>query len=539
VTDESRDVHDEAVARLAALTETIRAVADARGTDDVLLAAARVARLALGGASVSVSRWERHHGHVRTIVNEGERAAWEHERPEDEVYSVRNDPSIERLVTEGVGYLAHVGTGRAPEVEALLAGSGKASGVDVPIWVDGSVWGDLWITRTADQPPFTHSDLDFAQLLAGQMAAAIAASRRFAQVAQLAYTDALTGLANRRAVDDRLDDVVAQHLDDGRVVSLVVCDVNGLKRTNDEHGHDAGDRLLVRFAGLVSAAAALVPGSLAGRLGGDEFCIVLGGGDADDAVAVATDLCRKADHVVPDGIACGVASTGDDVGRVDSVGRLFRLADAAQYRSKRSGSRRPVVAGRTLPVEATLRSRSGPRDRRRVRGRGATDAARLLGAGVSALDEATGRPARQRVEVVAEAVAQQVEAAGWWVSRSDPANRVVRTVSYAQYRSTLPDQSPFGAAGEVDVEYSRDDYPLTDAALSGGAFLVEVDDPYADPAEVALVDGFGCTALLFAGGVDHEGTGWLVEIYGDELSQPMRDQSLVLRALVALALAPR
>ena len=535
----ARFVREDPAARLAALTETIRAVADASGTDDVLLAAARAARLALSGASVSVSVWERDKGRIRTVVNEGDRAEWEHERPDDEYYSIRNHPPLERLVTEGVGYLAVAGASADVSLETLLAESGKASAVDVPIWVDGSVWGDLWITRGRDQQALGPADLEFAQLLAGQMAAALAASRRFAQVARFAYTDGLTGLANRRAVDERLDELLARHLRDDTVASIVVCDVNGLKRTNDEHGHDAGDRLLVRFAGLVSAAAALVPGSLAGRLGGDEFCIVIGEGNADDAVRVADDLCRKADAVVPDGIACGVASTGDDVGPIDSVGRLFRLADAAQYRAKRGGSRRPVVAGRTVSLEAAQREALTRGERRHVRGRGSAEGLRMLASGIAALDDATGESLQRRVEVVAHAVAQHVQATGWWVSSSDPQSRLVRTVSYALFRSTMPEGSTFAAAGGVGAEFSRDEYPLTDAALSGGAFLVEADDPYADPAEVAIVDGFGCTSLLFGGGVDTSGTSWLVEVFGDELSHPMREQSLVLRALVALALAPR
>ncbi|OEV19793.1 diguanylate cyclase, partial [Streptomyces nanshensis] len=90
--------------------------------------------------------------------------------------------------------------------------------------------------------------------------------------------------ANRRAVETRLDEAIALHRDLGTVVSLVVCDLNGLKGVNDAQGHEAGDRLLERFAAVLSAAAAALPGALAGRLGGDEFCLLAVGPAADEVV---------------------------------------------------------------------------------------------------------------------------------------------------------------------------------------------------------------------------------------------------------------
>lgn len=91
---------------------------------------------------------------------------------------------------------------------------------------------------------------------------------------RLAFTDSLTGLANRRAVDMRLDEALELHRGDGTVVSLVVCDLNGLKRVNDSRGHAVGDRLLERFGSVLSLCGAMLPGMLAARLGGDEFCLL-------------------------------------------------------------------------------------------------------------------------------------------------------------------------------------------------------------------------------------------------------------------------
>jgi diguanylate cyclase (GGDEF)-like protein len=177
-------------------------------------------------------------------------------------------------------------------------------------------------------------------------------------------------------VDARLDEAVERHRAEGTVVSLVVCDVNGLKRVNDVHGHEAGDRLLERFASVLSLCGAILPGTLAARLGGDEFCLVVAGPSADEVVRVSDDLCRRAAELdMGEGVACGVASTGDAIGSVATARRLFRLADAAQYKAKAARSRTPVVAGRgggaQDPVVRLADAPARPgRDRRRLRDSG-------------------------------------------------------------------------------------------------------------------------------------------------------------------------
>jgi diguanylate cyclase (GGDEF)-like protein len=199
----------------------------------------------------------------------------------------------------------------------------------------GRAWGELYVARPVGEPVFDRSDADFATVLAAVVAAGIAQTERLEEVRQLAFTDSLTGLANRRAVDARLDEAMERYHKDGAVVSLVVCDLNGLKQVNDTYGHSVGDRLLERFGSVLSLCGAMLPGTLAARLGGDEFCLVAVGPPADDVVKAADELCRRsAELELGDGVACGVASTEDPIGPVTSARRLFRLADAAQYRAK-------------------------------------------------------------------------------------------------------------------------------------------------------------------------------------------------------------
>ncbi|MDI3419603.1 GGDEF domain-containing protein [Streptomyces luteolus] len=378
--------------RLRAVVALAQAMAAAHTPRESWLAAAQGARRALGGSFAALSVWERHRGRLRVLVNAGERAPDEEEFPEDEAYPVHQFPEIAEFLHErwagGGEPDAWVETARGPSAGtaagychqrvAALRRRGRSSCVVAPIVLHGLAWGELYVGRSLDAPEFERPDADFATVLASVIAAGIAQFERLEEARRLAYTDALTGLANRRAVDARLDEAIERHRADpeGVVVSLVVCDLNGLKRVNDTRGHAVGDRLLERFGSVLSLCGAMLPGALAARLGGDEFCLLSTGPSADEVVRVADELCvRGAELELGEGVACGVASTGDPIGPVRSARRLFRLADAAQYRAKAARSAKPVVAGREGPDDPVLRlaDEPGPApregERRRIRGR--------------------------------------------------------------------------------------------------------------------------------------------------------------------------
>ncbi|MEV0601343.1 GGDEF domain-containing protein [Streptomyces sp. NPDC050315] len=322
-------------------------------------AAAHGACGALGGSFAAVSVWERQLGRLRVLVNVGDLADGEQEYPDDESYPVHEFPEIVGFLHErwagGGEPEAWVETADGPHEAgsychqrvAALRRRGRGSCVVAPIVLHGRAWGELYVARPRGAPVFGRDDADFATVLAAVAAAGIAQTERLAEARRLAFTDALTGLANRRAVDMRLDEALERHRAEGTVVSLMICDLNGLKRVNDTQGHAAGDRLLERFGSVLSLCGAILPGTLAARLGGDEFCLLAVGPPAGDVVYVASELCRRAGALdLGEGVAVGVASTGDPVGEVRSARRLFRLADAAQYRAKEARAPGPVVAGR-------------------------------------------------------------------------------------------------------------------------------------------------------------------------------------------------
>jgi len=135
-----------------------------------------------------------------------------------------------------------------------------------------------------------------------------------------ATRDSLTGLANHRAFHECLDRLVAAEAD----FALAIVDLDGLKRTNDTYGHQAGDELL---EALARALAAVSPSGHAYRIGGDEFAVVVEGGTAIEAFGVAQDLR----HLIA-GATTGIAerAPGED------KHALIRRADLALLAAKRT-----------------------------------------------------------------------------------------------------------------------------------------------------------------------------------------------------------
>ncbi|MET7782310.1 MULTISPECIES: GGDEF domain-containing protein [Streptomyces] len=382
--------------RLRAVVELAQGMAAAHTPRESWRAAALGACHALAGSFAALSVWERELGRLRVLANVGERAPDEEEFPDGEAYPVHQFPEITEFLHErwaggggpnawvetadgpAAGPVGYCHLGAPPGVSrgrvAALRRRGRGCCVVAPIVLHGRAWGELYVARPVTAPVFDRADADFATVLASVVAAGLAQTERLEEARRLAFTDALTGLANRRAVDVRLDEAIELHRQEGAAVSLVVCDLNGLKNVNDTRGHAVGDRLLERFGSVLSLCGAMLPGTLAARLGGDEFCLLAVGPPADEVVRIADELCRRAAELeLGEGVACGVASTADPIGPVRSARRLFRLADAAQYRAKAVRAAKPVVAGREGPDDPVVRLADAPSpvrgERRRFRGR--------------------------------------------------------------------------------------------------------------------------------------------------------------------------
>jgi diguanylate cyclase (GGDEF)-like protein len=146
------------------------------------------------------------------------------------------------------------------------------------------------------------------------------------ELEHLANHDPLTGVANRRRLEEHLDAVLASAARSGAPLCLISLDLDGFKRFNDLHGHAAGDRLLKAAASAWNSV--LRTGDLITRMGGDEFLVVLPNCPLEVGVTVAARL-REA---VPDGQACSAGITSWNGS--DSADEFLLAADQALYRTK-------------------------------------------------------------------------------------------------------------------------------------------------------------------------------------------------------------
>lgn len=156
------------------------------------------------------------------------------------------------------------------------------------------------------------------------------------QIEYMANHDALTGLANRRALDTALQLRVAAHrLRSSRTVLLLI-DLDGFKAVNDGHGHPAGDTVLSVLG--VRLAECVPQGAVVARIGGDEFAVIGEGLDADQVAALAVDIRDAVAIPVP--IDAGQVTVGASIGwaflpdDADDDRGLYAVADARLYAEK-------------------------------------------------------------------------------------------------------------------------------------------------------------------------------------------------------------
>jgi diguanylate cyclase (GGDEF)-like protein len=377
-----------AEAQLRALIDVAAVAAGAHRLEDVLELAAERSLEAVGGASLAISRWDMETGVVRTLVNVGDLGPGEERFPKNEIYSVHDYPSVVVVMREGRSSLAAVDDPQTdPAQRALLKRLGKESSLSVPMMLRGEPWGELWIATAPGAPRLTRDDETFLRAIADQLVGAIHRAELFAQIEALAYSDSLTGLASRRAVEAAIEEACdAPSGPDSP--ALVLCDIDDLKQVNDSGGHEAGDRALVRAAEALVAAAAPHEDAVVGRFGGDEFCVLLPTGTAEDARLLALDAVRRLDAEGGERISCGVAARSKLANRPAD---LLRAADEAQYRAKRAGDGTDVVvAGEDAgePPEPTGRDRAY---------RAGDSQAQLAGELLDLLDRCNGASPEQRL----------------------------------------------------------------------------------------------------------------------------------------------
>ena len=178
--------------------------------------------------------------------------------------------------------------------------------------------------------------LQAVELLAIEASAAIERADFLARLSDLAETDDLTGLPNRRSWDATIHAAVGYASRTRRPLCMAVIDLDHFKRFNDRHGHQSGDRLLKTAA--ASWRTALRESDTLARYGGEEFAVVLPGCSSE----VAESVLERLRQLTPGDQTCSVGLAEWSPG--ESAADLVARADAALYEAKRNGRDMLVAA---------------------------------------------------------------------------------------------------------------------------------------------------------------------------------------------------
>jgi diguanylate cyclase (GGDEF)-like protein len=254
------------------------------------------------------------------------------------------DPALER---EGVIFIEREAAEERVDPELHEASQSRLNGRGARAWDnhvllvplrdrEGRLEGALWADDPADRLLPTDEMLRALRAFANHAMTAVESARQLELMRHLAEHDPLTGLRNRRGLQEHIDAEIART----GSVAVIVCDLDNFKRVNDALGYVQGDDALRRFAGVLSEA-----GGLAARLGGEEFALVFGGRAEDEAMAIAERLraavpAAFADFPWPLTTSIGVAVSGPGA---ETASLVLRAATRAVFGAKRLGRDRCVV----------------------------------------------------------------------------------------------------------------------------------------------------------------------------------------------------
>jgi diguanylate cyclase (GGDEF)-like protein len=236
----------------------------------------------------------------------------------------------ERLTIGRTPYLA--GSSRLPVAGVRLAVIESLSDVSGPV--------RIYRSRTLIAALLT---LLVAAVVSVPLARPLA--RRFAELSDRAARDSLTGLANRRTLDERLEEELDRARSNSTHLALVMVDIDDFKQMNDRYGHQFGDDLLRSFAAVLSGSLREL--DLVARFGGEEFALVLPGAPVEGACRVAEQIRRaisELDPAGPDGQPVRVTASFGTASFPSCATRdeLIACADDRLYEAKRRGKNQVV-----------------------------------------------------------------------------------------------------------------------------------------------------------------------------------------------------
>lgn len=241
-------------------------------------------------------------------------------------------------------------TGEDPLLACELCGATEGERLCSPLLVSGEVIGSV----LAVQPePF---DAQARQRMEDSVTAAapVLANLRAVAIAEArAATDALTGLPNRRAVNDTLKRMVAQAGRSLTPLAAISVDLDRFKDVNDRWGHDKGDEVLAAAAAVL--ATGIRASDFAGRVGGEEFIVLAPDTDLDGGAVLAESLRQQLEKLRIPGVERAITASFGVAAYPESAPTselLLRKSDRALYAAKEAGRNRVEIAGEAVePIE--------------------------------------------------------------------------------------------------------------------------------------------------------------------------------------------
>jgi diguanylate cyclase (GGDEF)-like protein len=224
---------------------------------------------------------------------------------------------------------------------------GLRSVIYLPLIVNAEVTGGL-VVASCHPNVYSKRHIKLLEELASQITTSIENSRLYAKAEQRARIDGLTGLLNRRSLDELIASEINRHSRYGGVLSIIILDLDYFKAFNDNYGHLAGDTVLRQIGGIMKSS--IRSADQAFRYGGDEFAILLPQTNIEAAHDVAERLRKRITSELKVGYVPVTTSIGLASWPADGIGpnEIIAAADAALYNAKRSGGNQSHRASGTL-----------------------------------------------------------------------------------------------------------------------------------------------------------------------------------------------
>ena len=216
----------------------------------------------------------------------------------------------------------------------------------IPIMSREKVLGVLCVCSYGSRD-FLERELQLLGTIANQIGVAVENSQLYERTVEIAFTDSMTGLYNRRYLMEQIEREFARSLRNETAFSVIMIDLDGLKTVNDRFGHHGGDAILKELGKIIKAGTRV--SDVAGRLGGDEFMLLAPETDSPEACDIGERIRSQVEqyHTEIDGeevgasISVGVASYPT---HASDVKELLQRADEAMYNAKRAGKNQVCLA---------------------------------------------------------------------------------------------------------------------------------------------------------------------------------------------------